>query len=481
MLYLIVCTILLAVMCQSVSSASVDYTSQVSAQGDRLPDFSFCGYHSSNDALPSIFSVVTTTLSPGSGDQAPRIQKALNNIASAGGGVLLLTAGNYTVDTSLIIPSGVVLRGAGTTKTILLPQSGASTFITMGMAAAPPIITPATNITDTYVGVGAKTFRVVSSSKLSVGQTVMVQRAVTDAWVRQNGMADLVRSGVAQTWLAVGTLVQQPRKIMNISGSQITIDVPLTDSLNSKYMHSQVATYTFPSGSSEMGVEDLGITLLPSCTGAAISDDTCNGNAINISAYTTDSWVRSVNITGFNQFINSSPGAMRITIDSVSMYRDKATNSSSGYPADITIQGTQMLVTGCGTFATSEATTFPIVVQNLTAGPNAVLDYYSQQSSFVISPHQRWAHGLLVEGSRSSISFGNRGTYGTGQGWTLNAGVAWNSNGSDIDIYSPPLGTNWCFGCRWIRSAGNGTFVDPSSTVQPQSLFQAQLAARGSN
>lgn len=274
-------------------------------------------------------------------------------------------------------------------------------------------------------------------------------------------------------------MVQQPRKITAISGSQVTIDVPLTDSLNSQYMTSQVATYTFPSGSSEMGVENLGIALSPSCTGAAITDTTCNGNAIYITGYTTDSWVRNVNITGFNQFINIQPGAMRITVDSVSMYRDKATNSTSGYPADISLQGTQILVTGSSTFAISTATTFPVVVQNLTAGPNAVVDYYSQQSSFVISPHQRWAHGLLIENSRTSIAFENRGTDGTGQGWAINAGVAWNTNGSDIDIYSPPLGTNWCFGCRWTREAGNGTFVDSSSTVQPQSLFQAQLAARG--
>lgn len=191
----------LAPLC--VFAATVDYTSQVSTQGDHLPDFSYCGYHSSDIALPSISSTATKTLSPGSGDQTSTIQNALNGIASAGGGVLLLNAGDYVINSHLTIPSGVVLRGAGTTQTRLLPQSGASAFITMGTTAIAPSVTPATNITDTYVGVGANTFHVVTPSKLSVGQTVMVQRAVTAAWVRANGMADLVRSGVAQTWLAV--------------------------------------------------------------------------------------------------------------------------------------------------------------------------------------------------------------------------------------------------------------------------------------
>lgn len=244
-------------------------------------------------------------------------------------------------------------------------------------------------------------------------------------------------------------------------------------------MQGEIATFAFPRAGTEMGVENLAITMNPTCSGTKITSTTCSAYAVWIPSWTTDSWVRDVNLTGFGQFVMTQPGATRITLDSVQMNRDRDTDNSAGYPADISVLGTQILVRDCSSYGSVAAKTFPVVSQNLTAGPNAVVNFYSQQSLNKLSPHQRWGHGFLVDNSRGSIQFDNRGTAGTGQGWSANAAVAWNIQGSDVEVSSPPLGINWCIGCRWSRKKGNGTFVQEQVTVQPTSLFQAQLAARG--
>lgn len=185
------------------TGAEVDYKSLRNDRGDMLPDFSFCGYHSSNSDLPDINSSVDETLSPTSGDQSSRIQSALDNLAKSGGGILLLQEGSFELQTGLKIPNNTVLRGSSSNRTFLLPKFTSSNVITLGDAGIDPAVTSVTQITDTYVPIGASKFNVQDTSRLEQGQKIMVQRAVTESWVRQNGMSDLVRDGQPQTWIPV--------------------------------------------------------------------------------------------------------------------------------------------------------------------------------------------------------------------------------------------------------------------------------------
>jgi hypothetical protein len=195
--------LLLSLYINIATSIKVDYSSIITSLGDRLPDFSFCGYHSADRNLPNIDSNVTQVLSPSSGDQTTRVQNALDQISQTGGGVLLLSPGSYKFNSSLIIPNATVLRGSGAGKTILLPQSASSVFITLGTGSGAPEVSPVTNITDEYVPIGVSSFNVADASKFSVGQSIIVQRAVTEEWIRANGMADLEKDGEAQTWIPV--------------------------------------------------------------------------------------------------------------------------------------------------------------------------------------------------------------------------------------------------------------------------------------
>src|SRR5271155_1605695 len=116
-----------------------------------------------------------------------------------------------------------------------------------------------------------------------------------------------------------GLIMKQPRKIKSMDGNVITVDVPLTDSIDSAYdVEGQVVAYTAPAAApTEIGLEGLSISLEPTCSSAILTDPDCKHMGIAFNSYTTDSWVRNVDMSGFNQFVSVADMAMRITIENV--------------------------------------------------------------------------------------------------------------------------------------------------------------------
>lgn len=188
----------------ATASVTVDYTQIVNARGDQLPDFSYCGYHASEETLPSDGTTASQTLSPGQGDQAPQIQAALDQVAAAGGGVVALNAGTFEMSEGLTIQSNTILRGAGVGVSILALSNLSSDFISIGNAKAGDVTVGATaSITDTYVPVGTSNVTVDSTDGFTVGQTIFIQRTASASWIEANGMNNLVRHGRHQTWIKV--------------------------------------------------------------------------------------------------------------------------------------------------------------------------------------------------------------------------------------------------------------------------------------
>ncbi|KAH6989005.1 hypothetical protein BKA56DRAFT_475858 [Ilyonectria sp. MPI-CAGE-AT-0026] len=461
------------------SGPTIKWHKITTPKGDLLPDFSFSGYHASNQSLPSVKKTPRLTLAPTNGDQTQQIQEALNQTSSAGGGIVALEKGNFTISSGLSIPSGVTLRGAGPGQTRLIStQQPVSPLITLGTGGSPAKALVRANITDSYVPIGTTVLNVSDTAGFSPGQSVYVQRAVTADWVRYNGMSDLVRNGVNQTWLQVGKLVRQPNTISSIEGTQINLLVPLTDSLDAAYMQPEILAYKAPVLNSEIGIDQLSIYLKSSCSGSPLSKPACNGAAISFAPWTVDSWARNLVLSGFNQFVDIQYDASRITVQDVAMFRD-ADTTGVAIPSDIWIKGSQILVKDCGQYGLKTAEAFSVMTGSLTPGPNAVLRHVTQSGLQSIYPHQRWAQGLLVEDSSVPVYFVNRGTKGTGQGWSMNGGVGWNLRG-DASFESAPLGINWCIGCSGdAGQQGNGTFINQGTQVNPRSLFASQLKARG--
>ncbi|MDP4186459.1 MAG: pectate lyase, partial [Bacteroidota bacterium] len=107
--------------------------------GNRIPDFSYCGYMASGQEIPNVPVRVVVPLLKG--DATLRIQAAIDYVASLPAnkqgirGAVLLEKGTYEIDGCLKInTSGVVLRGSGMGEngTILLGAgTGRETLISI--------------------------------------------------------------------------------------------------------------------------------------------------------------------------------------------------------------------------------------------------------------------------------------------------------------------------------------------------------------
>jgi hypothetical protein len=87
------------------------------------------------------------------------------------------------------------------------------------------------------------------------------------------------------------------------------------------------------------------------------------------------------------------------------------------------------------------------------------------------------------------IEFRNRGSMGSGHGWTMGWGVLWNCEAKDFVVQNPPGSANWMIGCigdtklmpRPFSSEPNlarGLEDSRGSPVAPLSLYLTQLAER---
>jgi hypothetical protein len=138
--------------------------------------------------------------------QTARIQATLDQVSAAGGGAVKLGKGTFTISSGLDLASNVTLRGSGvsSTEVSLGKMPNGRPLFTMGngtdVEVKPSL---SSSITNTFVGVGSSIVTVSDAKGFRAGQTVFVNRAVTAKWVRDNGMADLVRDGEPQTWLGV--------------------------------------------------------------------------------------------------------------------------------------------------------------------------------------------------------------------------------------------------------------------------------------
>ncbi|MAE18046.1 hypothetical protein CMK12_03735 [Candidatus Poribacteria bacterium] len=87
----------------------------------RLPDFSFAGYHSGKEPIPTIPQVTNIKSYGAKGDgQHDDSQAFLDAIAATDRGAIFIPAGRYKISQILEIKkSGIVLRGAGPVETVL--------------------------------------------------------------------------------------------------------------------------------------------------------------------------------------------------------------------------------------------------------------------------------------------------------------------------------------------------------------------------
>ena len=468
------------------------------ARGNRIVDFSHAGYKGGGVALPNVH--VARRLQPSSGDDTPQIQAAIDEVSrlprnpQGHRGAVQLEAGTYQVAGALkIAASGVVLRGAGSGEggTTVIVSGAPRRFLDIGGAGSWQPDGPRAAITDPYVPSGANSFEVDSAAAFKSGDTVLIERPVTGAWVSFMKMDVLTRDGQPQVWIKPGTVHAADRTIEKVSGRRITLDVPLTDSYDAAYLEpagASIVKYTFPGRIEQAGFESMRVTV----PARDVPIDQAQYSLLRLGAV-SDAWVRDIVVENTQNTVTISHPARRITLENVHV-RHALAFTGAASPADFAISGTQILLHRS---SVSGKRVWPVVTQAGVTGPNVVLHFKADEAG--VAPHQRWATGLLVDSSeftngtdrRPGIAFSNREHAGSGHGWSAGWSVAWNVKTDVHLIQQPPGAKNWCIGCTgrpapilWhggpiaVPEIPSETFESPGVAVTPASLYLAQLQDR---
>src|SRR5688500_11849762 len=230
-------------------------------QGNTIHDASHAGYRGGGVAIPTL--PVRETVWPINGDNTAHVQAVIDRVSSrmpdAGGfrGAVLLRAGYYRLATPLRIrASGVVLRGEGMgdTGTILVGTgSGQATLVLIGGASGVTTRDDTRQlVTDDYVPVGARSFRVASAAGFRRGDTVVVRRIGNQEWIDAVGMNLDTPGG---RWRPFN--IEWDRVVADVQGNTITIDAPITCAIEKRWGGGDAVKYDDPGRIDTVGVENL--------------------------------------------------------------------------------------------------------------------------------------------------------------------------------------------------------------------------------
>jgi len=463
-------------------------------QGDHIVDFSYAGYRGGGVALPTVPTV--RKVSPTGGDDTSAIQAAINAVAKLPlvgvfrGAVELAPGVFHCAETLKIEASGVVLRGAGWSE-----QSGTTIQMTgkphLGISVTGQLkqetLSGSTKLADDYVPSGAVVIHVADAKAIHPGDTLMLVKPVTPAWVQFMGMDRLERAGKDEHW--VGEDLKVVRRVTAVDGNAITLDVPLTDNFDAKFypgVHPPVTRIEQSGRLVETGVEGLRI-VAPERTIAYGEDAEFDGIQMKD---VVDSWISSVHLENTTNSVRIESGTERITVARVDV-QQRAAVTSAAKNFQFSCNGTQVLFDHCTGRGDS---LFYFATQARQQGPVVVLHCHFDGDGH-IQPHQRWSTGLLVdecEAPGGGIDLLNRGTMGTGHGWAIGWSVLWNNTAADFMVQMPPGTGNWSIGDRGphdtrpMPTTGGpkgpplplGIIESPNKPVQPASLYLEQLRER---
>ncbi|MDQ5977983.1 MAG: hypothetical protein QG602_955 [Verrucomicrobiota bacterium] len=466
------------------------------AAGDTILDFSHCGYGGGGVALPHAFEKLRLRANE-TGDDTARIQAALDEVArlplGADGlrGAVVLQRGVYRVEGTLRIgASGVVLRGEGQgeTDTVIIATGKKQRVLVevMGGAAPDRATARAVRITDVYVPVGARSFRVADASGLKVGETVFVDRLGNAAWIAELDMDHIPpdSDGTPSTQWSPFTLAFD-RVITAIDGHRVTVDAPLACSIDERWGGGQLVPYADPARITNTGVENLRAV---SVFDAAVqekyrdkftyaADEAHAFHAVSFN-HAKNCWARDITAVNFYHGVSLiQPGAKWITVqDSRSLAPVSKITGGRRYPFHI--GGQLSLVLRCY----SEGARHAFVVSSRVPGPNAFVFGVSREEFGHSEPHHRWSTGGLYDNIESDIAFQDRSSMGSGHGWAGANYVAWNTRGS-LTVQQPPTAQNFSFGHLGKRNAGafprpQGHWESFGQPVAPRSLYFTQLRDR---
>jgi len=462
--------------------------------GNRIPDFSYAGYKNGESDIPNV--PVVFTISPENGDNTDNIQSAIDMVSvmspdeNGHRGTLLLEPGTYPVSQTIFIKSsGVVVRGSGQDSTIIYATgtdrrpvivAGSGIWNGWNNRVSGSII----DITSEYIPVGSRTIEVEKISPFSIGDNIIIKHPSTDKWL---AAVDYGSTHGDVPWKPGEIDMVFNRFITKIEGNKIQFDIPLTHDLDRSLSQSFIWKYTRSSIITECGIENLTIDIE---TAGEFDNDHAEAGVKFIGM--EDSWVKDVTTMHFAEagiWLNQST---RVTVlNSKAIEPHAVIEGGRRYNFYVGDVCNNVLFKGCHgsegrhTFVSNGAASVAgaVFTQCTSTG-----DYTASES------HRRWGSGILWDNITWSetntdriLGMYNRGSWGTGHGWTGTNQVAWNISAPEnyIVIQKPPIGQNYAIGCDanvtnigpfnphpagWIEGTGEEMAIE--------SLYEAQLNDR---
>jgi len=482
-------------------------------QGNTIIDSSHAGYGGGGVAIPTI--PVRETVWPVAGDNTENIQAAINKVSSrpldTGGfrGAVLLKAGYYKMATPIRIDaSGVVLRGEGMgdTGTILIGtgtgRTGAGggggggnqgTLVLVGGASGVTAKDETKQtMTDDYVPVGSRKFKVASARSFKPGDTVIVRRIGNQDWIDAVGMSG---PDNASRWRPFN--VDWDRIVVDVQGDTITVDAPITCAIEKRWGGGEVITYEDTGRIEKVGVENLramsefdptrrtreyGNMDRQNYVAEEYYNDENHYRNFVIFDNTKNGWVRNATALHFvYSMVGTQRGAKWITVqDCVS--RAPVSMRAGARRFTFALRGQLALVQRCH----SDEGRHSFMSGQPTSSANVFLDCKATTPFSSSEPHEQWATGNLYDNVQAPLTA--RFWKNINIGWAGANTVFWNCEGSFL-VQKPPTAQNFSFGHLGINAVvlniplqdttkENGHIESLDKHVMPRSLYLTQLRER---
>jgi hypothetical protein len=447
--------------------------------GNKVLDFSFCGYQNSEEDIPLIENKIFVPHCEGNSSQV--IQQAIDFVetlpldASGFRGSVLLDRGIFTLDESLVIhKSGVVLRGTGKNETVLRKNGvDRNAFIKIeGLNNIRYIDTLL--LLSNYVPVNSHILGVDRASHLKKGDKIIIYRPSTASWIKKLGCDHFGGGITALGWKEGDIDIYWDRTITEIKNNTVKIDAPLSMALNANDAACKIFVYEWPGRISNCGIENL--LLESDYDSTNLKDEDHCWTAVSVEN-ASDCWIRRIHFRNFaGSVVILQPTASKITVEDCIATNPVSEIGGMRRNTFLTM-GQLNLFQRCY----SEKGIHDFGAGFCAPGPNAFVQCETMKSYSYSGAIDSWACGLLfdiVDIDGNDLVYKNLGQNTNGAGWGTSNSMFWQCTASGIECYSPSCeNINRAYGC-WGQFAGNGEWHESNNHIQPRSLFYAQLSER---
>jgi len=513
-----------------------------SDMGDRILDWSHCGYKQSEIPIPDVPVVVTLQplpddtqptekmFYPTGSDNREYIQTALDRVNSrrpaTNGikGAVLLKRGTYYIVGTLKVNSGVVLRGEGDgengTIMIFNTEGGGDAIVIEG--DGPLEYTgksKSVRITEDYLPSGSMALNVENADQFQKGDYVCVEKTVNQKWIDDLGMGERLRhirggkeGAKKSAWKPNSYQFKHIRQIKSVIGNTITLNVVLPQSIDKKHGGGEVYKVNTDNLGTQSGVEFIRVV---SNYDKTVQPKDKKTNFRNLRSGIVlknigDSWVRNCTMMHFyKSAVTIGNDTQNVTVRNCKSLKPIGPfGGGFRYPYNIG-GGTAHLFFECYT----EDGRHDFAGGSRTMGPFAFVKCTAVRGG-ASEPHHRWGTGYLYDCITTDGSIGafNRGDSGTGHGWSAANTLIWNADAKSVTVFDPETTgeNNFAIGYAgeykkeyfdpvqlWYANTragywgtpqegkyygyaimGSGHIESPGTEIEPASLFVQQLIDR---